>query len=93
MSVEESVIDGCHLKDDHRNTQDKALICFLEKIGFSQAETKKYLLLIEHESTYLQQINMLIKKRGTLLDKIHDYQQTLDSLDVMIWEKRKEVRK
>lgn len=60
--------------------------------GFTPEEAKKYLLLTEEMGTDEQQINMLKRRRRSLLNDIHKKQQFLDSLDFIIWSKKGGVK-
>ena len=60
------------------------LIDTLVTAGFSLCEIKQYIGLPEQE-----QISVLRRQRQKLLGDIHVKQQTLDSIDYIIWDKRK----
>ncbi len=66
------------------------LIETLLSAGFTPEETKKFLKLTENMGTDEEQIRMLRKRRNSLLNDIHEKQQLLDSLDFMIWNKKKQ---
>ncbi|MDO5336326.1 MAG: MerR family transcriptional regulator [Eubacteriales bacterium] len=61
------------------------LVSILLEAGFSTKEIRRYLELSEHAGTDEEQIRMLRKQRGCLLDDIHKKQKTLDRLDFMVW--------
>ena len=66
------------------------LIETLLSAGFSTEETKEFLHLTENIGTDEEQIRMLRKRRNSLLNDIHEKQRLLDSLDFMIWNKKKQ---
>ena len=61
------------------------LIDTLVKAGFELQEIKRYVTVSTQE-----QIRMLRSQRKKLLGDIHVKQQTLDSIDYIIWEKGKQ---
>lgn len=65
------------------------LIEMLLSTGFTSEDIKKYLALCEQTGTEEEQIRLLRKQRGPLLDEIHRKQQLLDQLDFLIWNKKK----
>lgn len=69
------------------------LIETLLHAGFTVEETRTYLALTEQAETDAAQIRMLRKRRGALLEEIHQKQQLLDHIDFMIWDKKKEETK
>lgn len=68
-----------------RHVEQLGLIDTLLKVDFTQAEIKKYLSCCNHP----EQIKMLRDKRRNLLDVIHVQQKLLDSIDFIIWSKKK----
>lgn len=67
------------------------LIHSLLKAGFDIDSLKKYFSLTVHnEADKKEKIRLLRKQRCRLLDEIHDRQQSLDELDYMIENIRKE---
>lgn len=63
------------------------LIHFLVKSGMDMETLKKYLHLLNDEtSSKDEQIRILRKQRYQLLEDIHDKQRTLDELDYVIRE-------
>ncbi len=69
------------------------LIHSLLKSGMEMEELKKYLYLLDEKAdSEEEQIRILQKQRYKLLDEIHDKQQSLDELDYMIRETKKNNR-
>lgn len=69
------------------------LIDMLLRAGFDQEEAKRYLIMGERPDTggaAASQIRMLREHRSCLRDQIHEKQKLLDSLDFMIWNKKKQ---
>lgn len=66
------------------------LIENLMRFGLSIKEIKKYISL-DNEARSEEQIQMLRRRRKSLLDEIHETQQILDNLDFMVWEKKKHM--
>lgn len=86
QSTEQNKKTGCYEEDDFKLL---GLLRFLQNIGFTQKETRRYLELMKNNGTDEEQIRMLRKQRSELLDGIHEKQQMLDRIDYMIWEKKK----
>lgn len=68
------------------------IIHSLHKAGFDMPLIKQYLFLINDKSERKEEkIRLLRKQRCRLLEEIHEKQQSLDELDYMIDEIRKEA--
>ena len=77
-----------------RDIRRISLIHSLQKFGMDTEELKKYLRLIDgNTESKEEQIRILRKQRCKLLDEIHEKQQSLDELDYMISETKKEAKK
>ncbi len=69
------------------------LIHSLLKSGMDMRELKEYLYLLDEKAdSEEEQIRILRKQRYKLLDEIHGKQQSLDELDYMIRETKKNNR-
>lgn len=68
--------------------QHLGTIALLLKAGFAPEEVAQYLELINRQGTAAEQVRLLRKHRGQLLDEIHEKQQLLDQLDLMIWDQK-----
>ncbi len=66
------------------------LVCTLTKAGFTCGEIKQYISYPKGKEGKEQQILMLKRQRGKLLETLHQKQQILDKIDYMILKKRKE---
>lgn len=62
--------------------------CDLAKMGFTEQEVRDFL----SSASGREQIRLLRKNRGRLLEDIHDRQQTLDQLDYFIYQIRQDAR-
>ena len=62
--------------------------CDLTKMGFTEQEVRDFL----SSASGREQIRLLRKNRGRLLEDIHDRQQTLDQLDYFIYQIRQDAR-
>lgn len=85
------VVDGV---SDYTEQELKkvGLIHSLQKAGLDLSSVKRYLLLSNEGNGHKEEkIRILRRQRCRLLEEIHGKQQSLDELDYMIHEIRKEV--
>ena len=73
-----------------REAEQLGIVEILLKAGMLQAEIACYFELEKRSQGAGEQIALLRKHRGILLEHIHQQQQVLDHIDYIIWEKSKQ---
>lgn len=81
--------EGKRLYTEHE-AERLGVIEILLKAGMLQEEIAYYFELEKRSQGVREQITILRKYRGVLLEHIHQKQQILDHIDYIIWEKSKQ---
>lgn len=69
---------------DEQDIERLSMIMTLHDIGFQNDEVESYMrLLLEGESTKVQRLDMLNKRRSATLDEIHFKEKQLDRMDYL----------
>ena len=79
-------------KQEYSGKEEKMLgvLCTLYEIGLSAAAMKQF-LLFDKTHNRAEQIKLLNMGRADLLEDIHKRQKSLDQIDFMIYEIKKEI--
>lgn len=79
-------------KQEYGSKEEKRLgiLCTLYEIGLRAAAMKQF-LLYDKEHNRTEQLKLLNMRRADLMEDIHGRQKSLDQIDYMIYEIKKEI--
>lgn len=91
MYEESGLLDDVHQSNGIREYEDQDIkklskIITLKNAGFPLDEIKRFLLCTGSKSDEIKRLEILKKQRAHLLDQVHVYQKSIDSIDMLIYE-------